>query len=83
MTPAFATGKKINLDIRLTEEVGFYFTETKLAADQVIKQEADGRYRLKARLDDSFLLLNWLRSLGRDVEVVGPRTLAKKLTNSP
>ena len=73
---AFATGKKISLDIRLSEDVGFYFTETKLAADQVVKQEADGRYRIKARVDDSFLLLSWLRSLGPDVEVVSPQRVA-------
>lgn len=76
---AFATGKKINLDIRLSEDVGFYFTETRLAVDQVVRQEADGRYRLKARVDDSFLLLSWLRSLGRDVEVVSPKSLARQL----
>lgn len=76
---AFATGKKINLDIRLSEDVGFYFTETRLAVDQVVKQEADGRYRLKARVDDSFLLLSWLRSLGPNVEVLGPKSLAQRL----
>lgn len=68
-------GEPIHLELRCTDWVAAYLTETPLAADQKIEAEADGWVRLTATVNDTWQLHWWILGQGAGVEVCGPDAL--------
>lgn len=68
-------GAPIRLEIRCTESVAAYLTETPLAADQTKTPETDGWIRLTATVNDTWQLRWWLLGQGAGVEICAPLSL--------
>ena len=73
-------GAPIQLEIRCTEWVAAILAETKLSADQTIKQEADGWVRLTATVNDTWQLRWWLLGQGAGVMVRAPAKLRQEIS---
>ncbi len=72
-------GEPIHLEIRCTDVVEVYLTETPLSADQKIVPEADGWVRLTATVNDTWQLRWWLMGQGAGIEVCAPAELRAEL----
>ncbi len=75
-------GEPIQLELRCTEEVAAYLTETPLAEDQKIEPDAGGWVRLTATVNDTWQLHWWILGQGVGVEVHGPLTLRHVIQES-
>ena len=78
---AFGVGGQIAIHLWIKDELAVLLAESPLAANQVITPHvgAKGGSELKATLTDSALLIWWLRSQGKGVEVLAPDELASSL----
>ena len=74
-------GMPIKMELRCTDEVAAYLTETPLAADQNITPETGGWVRLKATVNDTWQLQWWLLAQGSEVEVCAPENLRLEIKN--
>jgi predicted DNA-binding transcriptional regulator YafY len=74
----FGAGKRIRLEIRIRKPAGMHLLESRLAADQAVREEADA-YRITATVTDTEQLKWWLRGFGDDVEVLAPARLRQAL----
>lgn len=70
--------KPIDLVAVFQPMAGFHLTETPVANDQELTQQADGTYRLKVTLPDTSQLRWWLLGFGDKVEVKSPIGLRKE-----
>ncbi len=75
-------GDPIRLELRCTNWVAAYLTETPLAADQKIEAEAEGWVRLTATVNDTWQLHWWILGQGAGVEVCGPDALRSSIAKS-
>lgn len=67
--------EKIELKVRFAAEAGQHLTESRLAADQRVTEQADGRIPIEATVADTADLRWWLLGFGAAVEVLAPDTL--------
>lgn len=65
----FGEGKRVNLTFRIKKDYGYFLLETKLSADQVIR-DLGAAYEVSATVVDSSMLEWWLRSFGDNVSNV-------------
>lgn len=72
-------GEPIQLELRCTEEVAVYLSETPLAADQKIEPGSGGWVRLTATVNDTWQLHWWLLGQGAGVEVINSPELRHQL----
>ena len=72
-------GDPIQMELRCTEEVAAYLTETPLAADQKIEPEEGGWVRLAATVNDTWQLRWWLLGQGAGVKVCAPPRLRAEI----
>ena len=72
-------GEPIRLEIRCTEWVAGYLSETPLSADQKSETEADGWVRIAATVNDTWQLRWWLMGQGAGVEVCAPVELRDEI----
>ena len=69
----FATrGEAIKLELRCTDDVAAYLSETPLSADQEKEQDGDGWVRITATVNDTWQLRWWLMGQGASLEVCAP-----------
>ncbi len=75
-------GEPIHLELRCTDWVASYLTETPLAADQKIEAEAEGWVRLTATVNDTWQLYWWILGQGAELEVCSPDSLRRRVVGS-
>ena len=71
-------GGEIRLDALFDAEAAAHLRETRLSARQTLRDYADGRVRVTARVGDTQQLRWWLLGFGDLVEVIGPETLREE-----
>ena len=72
----FANSERtLRLEALFSAAAGKHLLETPLSADQHVKEEKDGRLRVKATVQDTRQLRWWLLGFGSAVEVLAPRKL--------
>jgi predicted DNA-binding transcriptional regulator YafY len=62
----YGDGKKIRLTFHILKNAGIHLLETRLSADQMVKELEDS-YEIGATVVDSKILEWWLRGFGEDV----------------
>jgi len=78
----FPLGGEIKLELRVSSFLANHFSESRLAADQVVVPiRGSDRSRVLATVADTEQLLWWILSLGSQVEVVKPLSLRKRITS--
>jgi predicted DNA-binding transcriptional regulator YafY len=70
------------LEALFSKEAGIHLQETPLSDDQQLREEKDGRLRIKARVQDTLQLRWWLRGFGAGVEVVKPKGLRNEFATT-
>ena len=76
----FATrGEAIKLELRCTDDVAAYLSETPLSADQEKEQDGDGWVRITATVNDTWQLRWWLMGQGASLEVCAPIVIRKAI----
>ena len=70
----FGQGKTIELVFRLPIEAGLHLTESRLNKDQTVKQVGE-QYEFRATVVESQQLRWWLRSFGRQLTLISPKSL--------
>lgn len=71
----FALGGNIRLNARVSAEVAYHLTERPLDDAQQLTEEEDGRWLIKANVQDTGELRWWLLGFGDQIEVVEPTDL--------
>lgn len=72
----FANSERtLRLEALFSQVAGKHLLETPLSVDQQVKEEKDGRLRIKATVQDTRQLRWWLLGFGNTVEVIGPKGL--------
>ena len=66
----------VQLTLRVSPVAALYLTEAPLAADQVMRDEAEASI-VTATVTDSFALRTWILSQGADIEVMAPVRLRR------
>ncbi|HMQ96591.1 MAG TPA: WYL domain-containing protein [Candidatus Nanoperiomorbaceae bacterium] len=74
-------GEPLRLVARFWKRAGLHLLETRLAADQVVRDEGDDHFRLTATVNDTAQLRWWLLSFGSKVEVLEPAGLREEMAN--
>lgn len=69
----------LELVLRVRGVLAKYLAETPLAPGQTIKSLDDGWTRIRAKVQDTVQLHNWIRSLGPDAVVEGPAALRDRI----
>jgi len=72
------TTKKIKLDMLMDKTAAEKLFETPLSEEQTLREQADGRMRVKAAVDDTEQLRWWLQGYGAQVEIIGPKKLRQE-----
>lgn len=75
------SSKMLKLRVRFSTSAGLHLVESRLSADQVIKELPSDAYLLTATVPDTLELRWWLRAFGPFVEVLGPQTLRREFAN--
>lgn len=75
-------GTPIQLELRCTEDVAAYLSETPLAADQKIEVDVDGWVFLTVTVNDTWQFRWWLMGQGAGVEVYSPENLRLEIINN-
>ncbi len=74
----FGTGKIIQLQAILTEDLAWYLSETPLAEDQKIVYR-NGKSHISVSIRDSWQLYFWILSQSNGIEVLKPAYLRKRI----
>lgn len=74
--------KRIRFKALFAEETGFHLLESMLSDDQHIDQQEDGRWLIRATVDDTAKLRWWLLGFGANVEVLKPKTLRQEFADT-
>lgn len=65
----YGEGRRIRLSFHIRKEAGYHLLESRLSADQRVR-ECEDSYHVTATVLDSLLLARWLRGFGDDVWAV-------------
>ncbi|KAB7623947.1 helix-turn-helix transcriptional regulator [Alkalilimnicola sp. S0819] len=71
--------QRLALELRLSEQLAVHLEERPLSADQHLRRDEEGRWRLRATVPDTRQLRWWLAGLGDGVQVLQPQGLRDEL----
>ena len=74
--------QRIRLNALFDEGAAFHLTERQLSHDQVLKETKNGLFQLTATVADTSELRWWLLGFGDGVEVIGPKSLRKEISET-
>ncbi len=74
----YSHGNTIRLQFRIDKKLGLFLTESRLSADQTVI-ELERQLEITATVAASDHLIWWLRGFGKQVEVLAPKSLARKI----
>ena len=74
--------KRIRLKALFAEETGFHLQESALSDDQCLNQQEDGRWLIRATVDDTAKLRWWLLGFGANVEILKPKSLRREFDDT-